>query len=155
MQGALHPAFRKYIRRKSIMIYAWFAVIVIAVVVEIVVPGLVAIWFVPSALVSMVLELLGVPVAVQVVVFLILSVLSIFLSRKFFAGRKRARTNIDSVIEKKAVVLEKIDNVHGTGKVKLDGMEWTARAIDDAVSFDVGDVVIVERVEGVKLIVKI
>ena len=93
--------------------------------------------------------------APQSIIAFAITLKSIFLSRKFFAGRKRARTNIDSVIEKKAVVLEKIDNVHGTGKVKLDGMEWTARAMDDAVSFDVGDVVIVERVEGVKLIVKI
>ncbi len=136
------------------MIYAWFAVVVLAVIVEIIVPGLVAIWFVPSALVSMLLEILNVPVVVQVIVFLLLSVLFVFLSRKFFGAKKRTKTNIDSVIEKKAVVLERIDNIHGTGKVKLDGMEWTARAVEDTLFYDVDDVVVVERVEGVKLIVK-
>ena len=38
------------------MVYTWLAVIVIAIVVEVIVPGLVSIWFVPSALVAMLLS---------------------------------------------------------------------------------------------------
>ena len=61
------------------MVYAWLAVMVIAIVVEVIVPGLVSIWFVPSALIAMLLSFLSVPVILQVTVFLITSVIFIFL----------------------------------------------------------------------------
>ena len=65
------------------MVYGWLAVVVIAIIVEVIVPGLVSIWFVPSALVAMVLAFFSVPVIIQVAVFLVSSGLFIFLSRKF------------------------------------------------------------------------
>ncbi|MBR2387337.1 MAG: NfeD family protein [Clostridia bacterium] len=137
------------------MVYGWLAVVVIAIIVEVIVPGLVSIWFVPSALVAMVLAFFSVPVIIQVAVFLVSSGLFIFLSRKFIGtGKKSTRTNIDSVIGERCIVAEKIDNIHATGKVKLNGMDWTARSLDSEVTYEVDDIVYVDRVEGVKLIVK-
>ena len=137
------------------MVYTWLAVIVIAIVVEVIVPGLVSIWFVPSALVAMLLSFASVPVVVQIVVFLLASVAFIFLSRKFICSRnKNTKTNIDAVVGERCIVTEKIDNIHGTGKVKLNGMDWTARSSDEAILYEIDDIVFVDRVEGVKLIVK-
>ena len=50
------------------------------------------------------------------------------------------------------VVCEDIDNLAGTGAVKLDGKEWTARS-DSGANIPSGSVVKVRRIEGVKLIV--
>ena len=137
------------------MVYFWLAVAVIAIIVEVIVPSLVSIWFVPSALIAMILEALSVPVIVQVVAFLILSIISIFLSKKFIGtSKKETRTNIDSVVGERCIVTEKIDNIHGTGKVRLNGMDWSARSADSDTLYEVDDIVYVDRVEGVKLIVK-
>ena len=136
------------------MVYTWLAVAVIAIVVEVIVPGLVAIWFVPSALVAMLLSFISVPVGIQIVAFLVASVVFIFLSRKFISikGQKN-KTNIDAVVGERCIVTERIDNIHGTGKVKLNGMDWTARTHDETI-YEVDEIVFVDRVEGVKLIVK-
>ena len=137
------------------MVYAWLAVMVIAIVVEVIVPGLVSIWFVPSALIAMLLSFLSVPVILQVTVFLITSIIFIFLSRKFIGtSKKDTRTNIDSVIGERCIVTERIDNIHSTGKVRLGGMDWSARSLDSGVLYEVDDIVYVDSVEGVKLIVK-
>ena len=136
------------------MIYVWLAVIVLAIIVEIIVPGLVSIWFVPSALIAMILELCNVPVPIQIVSFLVLSVVCIFSTRKLVKQKKSAKTNIDAIIGEKCVVTEKIDNLHNSGRVKLRGMDWTAHASDDSTSYDVGEVVVVRSIEGVKLIVE-
>ena len=99
------------------MVYTWLAVAVLAIVVEVIVPGLVAIWFVPSALVAMLLSFISVPVGIQIVAFLVASVVFIFLSRKFISikGQKN-KTNIDAVVGERCIVTERIDNIHGTGK---------------------------------------
>ncbi len=72
---------------------------------------------------------------------------------KYF-NKDREKTNINSVIGKCALVIEKIDNLHATGKVELDGMEWSARATKDIDIYQNGDVVQIIDVKGVKLIVK-
>ena len=137
------------------MVYGWLAVMVAAIIVEVIVPGLVSIWFVPSALVAMILAFFNVPVIIQVAVFLVASALCIFLSRKYIGtGKKETRTNIDSVIGEHCIVTEKIDNIHATGKVKLNGMDWSARSVDSEIVYEIDDIVYVDRVEGVKLIVK-
>ena len=94
---------------------------------------------------------------VQVVVFLIVSVLLFIWTRPVavrYFNKDRAKTNVDSLIGRKAVVLEKIDNLHGAGRAEIDGIEWTARAADDAVIFEKDEIVQVAAVQGVKLIVK-
>ena len=137
------------------MVYFWLAVMIIAIIVEVIVPSLVSIWFVPSALIAMILSFFTDNIVVQVIVFLITSIIFIFLSRKFIGkAKKNARTNIDSLIGERCIVTEKIDNIHYTGKVKLNGMDWTARSVDSDTIYEVDDIVYVDRVEGVKLIVK-
>ena len=47
----------------------------------------------------------------------------------------------------------KIDNLMGQGQIVTDGMEWTARSLDSTV-IEEGTVVVIEKIEGVKLIVE-
>ena len=52
------------------------------------------------------------------------------------------------------VVRERIDNLRGTGAVLAQGKEWTARTENGDASAEVGEIVKIVRIEGVKLIVK-
>ena len=78
---------------------------------------------------------------------------------KFMLGERFSRfpvyrEDIDEIIGKKAVVIESIDNLQGTGKVRYQGMEWTARAEEENDRIEKDAEVEIIAVKGVKLIVK-
>ena len=72
--------------------------------------------------------------------------------RKFF-NQQRVKTNVDSIIGKKAIVLTEINNLKEQGQVSLNGMEWSARAYEEEKIIPAGAVVEVKEIQGVKLIV--
>ena len=139
------------------MVYVWIGIIVAAIVLEMLTDQLIAIWFMPSAIICAVLDLCSVPFPWQLFVFLLVSVAGIVLSRtvlkKYFNFTKTA-TNVEAVVGEKCVVLERIDNYAGCGQAKVRGQIWSARSIDDEETFEVGDILRVVAVEGVKLICK-
>ena len=134
----------------------WLALAVIFLIVEAAVPGLVSIWFAGGALVAFFCVLFGMPVWGQIPVFLIVSVLLVAATRPIAKkyNRHRTRTNAQSVIGKKAIVKEEIENLAARGLVTVDGMDWTARAETDEEKIGAGTTVEVLRIEGVKLIVR-
>lgn len=135
----------------------WLAAIVILLVMEIISLGLTTIWFAGGALVAFVLAVFNVPVLIQVFVFLVVSLLLLIFTRpiavKYF-NKDRARTNVESMIGKQAIVLSEIDNIQGTGRVTVSGQEWSAKTMADDIKLPVGAVVIIKDVKGVKLIVE-
>lgn len=139
------------------MVYVWIGIIVAAIVLEVLTDQILAIWFMPSAVVCAILELCGIPLPWQLLVFLVLTVAGIVLSRtvlkKYFNFTKTA-TNVEAVVGEKCVVIERIDNYAGCGQAKVRGQIWSARSIDDAVTFEENEVLSVVAVEGVKLICK-
>ena len=141
----------------SEMMFLWIGVLVAAIVIEAMTMGLTSIWFSGGALAAMIVELLNGSVSIQVMVFLIISLILLFYTRpiavKHF-NQKREKTNLDSVIGKAAVVTIPIHNLKGTGQVMLDGKEWTARSIDSSIQFDKDVLVKVVSIRGVKLMVE-
>lgn len=139
------------------MVYVWIGVIVAAIVLEMLTDQLIAIWFMPSAIICAVLALCSLPLPWQILVFLIVSVAGIVLSRtvfkNFFCFTKTA-TNVEAVVGEKCVVTERIDNYAGCGQAKVRGQIWSARSIDDEETFEEGEILRVVAVEGVKLICK-
>ena len=138
------------------MPYFWIVVMVVTVAIEVSTPGaLVAIWFMPAALVSMILAFFNVPLFVQIPVFIILSLACVFFARPLLIRPgKNTATNIDAIIGEKGIVVEKIENIAGAGQVKVHSQYWSARSVSDDCEYDEGDVVEVVAVEGVKLICK-
>ena len=51
-------------------------------------------------------------------------------------------------------MIEKVDNFAGCGQVKVKGQVWSARSVCEDDVFDVGDVLSVVAIEGVKVICK-
>ena len=134
----------------------WLALAVVFLIVEAMVPGLVSIWFAGGALAVFFCGLFGMPVWLQIPVFLIVSVLLVAATRPIAKkyNRHRTKTNAQTVVGKHAVVREEIENLAAKGMVSVDGMDWTARAESDQERIEAGATVEVLRIEGVKLIVR-
>lgn len=137
------------------MQYLWLGILVCAIIVEVITAGLVSIWFVPAALVAMILAFFNVPLYLQVIVFLGLSLIFIILSRtiwkKYTSVKPLEPTNTDVLIGQIAVVTETIDNVNAFGEVKINGQRWSARSSDGSLIKN-GEKVKVLSIEGVKII---
>ena len=135
----------------------WLILFVVLLIIEIFTMGLTTVWFAGGALVAFVLAFAGLGLPVQIIVFLLVSILLLVLTRpiaiKFF-NQERQKTNADSLIGQRAVVLETIDTLHGTGRVEVNGMEWSAKVEDATAVIEAGTVVSIEGIKGVKLIVK-
>ena len=140
----------------QMMPYIWAAVLLATIVIESQTLGLVSIWFMPGALVSMILAMLKVPVWIQGAVFFVLSVLLLVFGRRlfksFFPRSKDTPTNVDALIGKEAVIIEAVNNLEARGAAKLNGQVWSARAEQEDQELLPGDVVIVKAIHGVKLI---
>lgn len=135
----------------------WLIFIAVCLLIEFATMGLTTIWFAGGAVVACILAALGVPVYVQIIVFLIVAIVLIVFTRpiavKYF-NKDRAKTNVDSIVGKQAIVTAAINNLKAEGQVTLDGMEWTARSTEDGNNIPEGAVVTVAKVQGVKLIVE-
>lgn len=135
----------------------WLIVLILSIIVEVISLGLTSIWFAGGALAAILAAILHAPFALQMVLFLAVSLLLLFFTRpiavKYF-NKDRVRTNIESMIGRQAIVISEIDNLQGTGQVTVGGQEWSAKSSDDSIRLAVGAVVEVVDVSGVKLIVK-
>jgi len=134
----------------------WLILFVVLLIIEIATMGLTTIWFAGGALVAVILAYVGFGWPVQIIAFLVVSIVLLVLTRpialKYF-NRERQKTNAEGLIGQKAIVLETIDTLHGVGRVEVNGMEWSAKT-DEEAQIEAGEVVIIEGIQGVKLIVK-
>lgn len=138
----------------TVMLYIWIAVIIFALIVEGMTAGLTSLWFVPAAAVAIVLELFKVPQAIQILVFLVSSLVLLVCFRKLSKKSRHIATNVtDMVIGGIATVTERIDPSAETGEVKIYGKHWSARLEDDGTA-EIGERLEVLRISGVKLICK-
>lgn len=135
----------------------WAVLTVLLIVAEVATVQMVAVWFAAGSLVAFVCSLFGVPFSVQVIVFILGSVLLLAATRpivkKLLRGMKKEKVNADRVIGQECIVKEEINNLSGTGRVFADGLDWTARSMDDSVVYPAGMVCEVVKMEGVKLFV--
>lgn len=139
------------------MDYVWLGVTVLAALVEAAVPSLISIWFVPGGVAAFIVSLAGGPVYAQILMFLGVSCLALLLTRplaKKFQKKRPVSTNADMALGRTALVKEDIDNMLGAGQVTVRGVDWSARSVEPDGRIPKGSLVRVERIEGVKLIVR-
>lgn len=138
------------------MITIWAVAIVVFLVIEALTVGIASIWFALGSICALIAALLGAPEWLQVVWFVVISVVTLVFTRpmvKKYVHSKRQPTNADRVIGMKATVREEINNLAAKGSVMADGKEWTARS-SGGETIASGSVVRVIAIEGVKLIVE-
>ena len=133
----------------------WFGIAVVCAVIEGLTLGLTTIWFALSAVLMIFISLLQPPFYVQCILFALIALLLLFFTRPLalkFLHTKREKTNADSLIGKKALVFQTITEWE-KGQVKINGIVWTAASVDSE-TIPAGDECIIEKIEGVTLIVK-
>ena len=133
----------------------WLILLIVFVLAEAATVSVVSLWFAAGALVALVAALLGAQVWLQILLFVLVSAALLIalrpVTKKLFTP-KLTPTNVDAVIGKEGLVLEAIDNVQATGRVKLGANEWAARSTDGQ-PIAAGTRIRADRVEGVKLFV--
>lgn len=134
----------------------WLILFIVFASLELISLGLTCIWFAVGALAACITSLMTDSWMIQAVVFIIVTVVVLIFLRPVaikYINNRAEKTNVDSLIGKKAKVVEDIDNVNAQGRITIDGMEWTARSADDT-HIDKGTLVEVVEIKGVKAIVK-
>ena len=135
------------------MWFMWLLIIILLAILEVVTINLVSIWFIISAIVSLFLSFAIDSFYIQFAVFVGLGIILMLLTRPYLVkklSKKKVRTNFDRIIGKEGLVTEKITKLK-VGEVKVDGKRWSAISKD---VIDVGSTVIIEDIDGVKLIVR-
>ena len=138
------------------MLYIWIGFFILSVIVEANTMNLIAIWFMPGTLIAIVLSLFSVPVWLQSLIWLVVTVV-VFASTWNLSARLRKPkvqpTNADRVIGQTALVTETVSDRDQIGQVRVMGQIWSARTDETADEIPAGTEVRVLRIEGVKLIV--
>ncbi len=135
----------------------WLSLMIIFLLIEIATVGLTSIWLAGGALVAFIMNLFDVGLVWQIGAFFVVSVVLMVFTRPFakkFINSGRTKTNYEEVIGKLVKVTERIDNINEQGTASVNGQEWTARAKNTSETFEVGELVRVVDIMGVKLIVE-
>ena len=135
----------------------WLIAAGIFFIIEMATIGFLVFWLGIGALLAMVTSFLTDSILIQVIVFVITSILLLIFTRplvnKFVKVPKEVKTNAYSIIGKKGIVISAINNIEGSGQIKIDGEVWSAKsANDDNIAKDT-EVEIIE-IDGVKAVVK-
>ena len=133
----------------------WLGLMVLFGILELSTVNLVSIWFVAGSLVAMIAALAGASIWIQISLCLVTAGLLLACLQPFvrkFVTPKKTATNADMVLGREAYLNEAVDNIRGTGTLKLDGKEWTVRSMDQTI-LPAGTLVKIVKLEGVKLYV--
>lgn len=133
----------------------WLIAAVVLGILEAVTPVLVFGMLGVAALVAVVLALLGVPIAFQVLGFVVASIATLGvvrpLIRRYTRPKLGERSGIARLIGEDAFVVQRVD-AQG-GQVKLKGELWSARAFDPTLVLEAGSTVQVIEIEGATALV--
>lgn len=134
------------------MAFCWLMVFIVLLLLEICTINLVSIWFAIGAAASFFVALFTDYIFIQMAVFIIVSILTLIITKPLVqkVKSKKVSTNLDRVIGMEAEVTEDISKFQ-LGEVKVDGKRWSAKSNE---TISRGEIVKVEKIDGVKLIVK-
>jgi Membrane protein implicated in regulation of membrane protease activity len=138
------------------MWYFWLILAGIFVIAEIATVGFLIFWLSLGSLCAMLTSFFTDNIIIQTAVFVVTSVLFIFLTRPL--AKKLAKTdntlvtNAFSIIGKKAIVIKEVNPTLGVGQIKIDGQVWTAKSTNEEIISE-GTEVLILNIDGVKAVV--
>lgn len=138
------------------MVYLWLILFVAAVLIEAATTALISIWFAVGSIAALAAAAFGAPVWLQLIVFAVFAIVMLIFTRpmlKKLFPKKFTPTNTELSIGKSAVVIEDINNSLGTGRVRLNGVDWMAVSANDRI-IEKDTVVTVKEINGAKLTVE-
>lgn len=131
-------------------IFIWIIIIILLTLVEIMTINLTTIWYVASAVVSLIISIFTESFMLQFGAFAVIGTILLITTRPFLQKimvKKKEPTNLDRVIGMEAIVTEAISK-NQIGEVRVDGKKWSAYS-NETISVD--SVVKVLSIDGVKL----
>ena len=134
----------------------WVVLAAALIIIELFTTQFVCIWFAVGALFAAFTSFAGAPLLIQLVIFLVVSVATVWVGRPLLMEKmapSQMKTNTELMIGQTGVVLEEINNAKEAGRVEVSGLYWTARSEDGSV-LAAGARILTTRLDGVKLIVK-
>lgn len=131
-------------------IFLWIGIAILLVIVELMTVNLTTIWYIASAILSLIFSLFTESFLLQFGIFVVVGTVLVILTKpitKKITANSGEATNLDRVIGMDAIVTEEIDK-NQVGEVRVDGKKWSAIADE---KIDVNCVVKVLSIDGVKL----
>ena len=140
------------------MWHIWLIIAGVCFVIEMMTVGFLVFWFGIGALLTMIVSLIFPDnIVLQTAVFVLSSTLLIFLTKplakKLAKSDKKVATNAYSVIGKKGIVTQDINEAHGVGQIKVAGEVWSAKTTDGSI-IEKGTQIEVIKIDGVKAVVE-
>ena len=136
--------------------WMWLILAVIFFIVEACTVGLTSLWFGGAAIVAALVSLVTDNVLLQLFAFVVISLVLVIFTRPIALKKLNVnvvKTNADALIGKVGTVESAIAK-NQPGTVKADNKTWTAVLTEDSAQVMQGENVIIEAIEGVKLIVR-
>ncbi len=142
----------------DIYFWGWLILALIFFVGEILTAGFFLAAFGVGAALAAVVAAFGIDILWQMAIFVLVSAIALLLSRRFAESVTPAeqpiKVGIDRVLGKKAVVIEPINAIQGTGIVRVDAEEWRALPEDSSETIPENSIVEVVSVKGTRLVVR-
>lgn len=135
----------------------WLIAAAVFLILEMLTMGLTTVWFAGGALIGALAAGLHLPLWVQIVGFVVVSVILLILTRplaKKYLNSRTVKTNVDSLVGCTCIVTQTIDNLKAEGQVMVKGQIWTARSVSEDKILRKDTKVRVRAISGVKLIVE-
>lgn len=140
----------------NVEVWVWAIIFIAVVIVEIATQGLTSIWFAPGALIALIIAVLHGHLALQISIFMVLSLVLLFFTRPIavkYINDRKIKTNVEALVGTEGVVSETINNVYAQGAAMVNGLEWTARSANPNAIIEKDTRIVVNDVQGVKIIV--
>ena len=135
--------------------WIWGSLFVLTVIAEIASQQLISIWFAAGSLVALLAALCGAPIWLQALLFIAASALLLILTRPLvrkFTNFSSRDTNLRLDLGKFGTVVQTVDAEKGTGRVRVDDIDWIAVSQPNLV-IPKGTTVQVQAIDGTKLFV--
>jgi membrane protein implicated in regulation of membrane protease activity len=137
--------------------WIWMAIAALFIVGEIFTQGFFLFWFGIGAAVAGVLAILGLGVGWQLGAFVVVSGVLFAVSRRLaekISKKQPPGIGADRFVGLEGIVLEEIDNVKNTGRVRVQKDEWRADSETGEIIPE-GERIVVIRLDGTHMVVKI
>ena len=134
----------------------WLILAAIFIIAEMMTPGFFLLWFGIGALAAAILAYLRFNPIWQWTTFLVVSTVLLAFSRRFaekFSAKQPPGIGANRVIGKTGIVKEEINQVKGTGNVRVEKDDWRADSSNGEI-IPAGTKIVVVRIEGTHLVVE-
>ena len=133
----------------------WMFIGIFLFILEVFTPGFILACLGIGSFMGALAAFLGCTMDIQLLVFSISTLLSLFLLRPILykKGESKLKTNTEALIGREGTVTEKIDSQFGSGRVSIDGDKWKAIS-ENGIPINLREKVLVTEINSTIITVK-